>query len=122
MTALPHVVMMAAMAWMAAAMDGSAMASHTQGGGHHMEGMDMSGSGAAGAMSLTGLGQQWTAGLLAALLAALGLVWLAQAFDRGRSAAPDGSGTLAFLRSEAAEPACHAMMATGMAVMFVLLL
>ncbi|MER7780047.1 DUF5134 domain-containing protein [Streptomyces sp. NPDC096191] len=121
--AVPHVVMMLAMAWMVAVMDGSAMASGGSGGGHHdMAGMDMSGSGAVGMMSLTGVGQQWTAGLLAAVLAVLGLLWLAQAFDRGRVAVPSVGGTAALLREEAAEPACHAAMALGMAVMFVLLL
>ncbi|MDA5141684.1 DUF5134 domain-containing protein [Streptomyces sp. AD681] len=121
--AVPHVVMMLAMAWMVAVMDGSGMASGGSGGGHHdMAGMDMSGSGSLGMMSLSGVGQQWTAGLLAAVLAAFGLLWLAQAFDRGREGVPSAGGTAVPLREEAAEPACHAAMAVGMAVMFVLLL
>ncbi|MDT6983486.1 DUF5134 domain-containing protein [Streptomyces lusitanus] len=117
--AVPHVVMMLAMAWMAAVMDGHAMSSGGgAGGGHH----HTSGSGAASMMSLSGLGQQWTAGLLAAVLAAFGLVWLAQAFDQGRVTVPPVRGTTVLLPEKAAEPACHAAMAVGMAVMFVLLL
>ncbi|MEU2227802.1 DUF5134 domain-containing protein [Streptomyces sp. NPDC018347] len=115
LAAVPHVVMMLAMAWMAAVMDGAATASGGHGGGHDMPGMDMSGPDAVGAMSLTGTGQQWTAALLAVFLTAVGLLWLSRAFDRGRVAASpkrdDG----------AAEPACHAAMAVGMAVMFLLL-
>nr|WP_250972296.1 DUF5134 domain-containing protein [Streptomyces sp. RKAG290] len=41
--ALPHIVMMAAMAWMVAVMDGSAMASGAHGSAADMPGMDMSG-------------------------------------------------------------------------------
>ncbi|AJE44042.1 DUF5134 domain-containing protein [Streptomyces nodosus] len=121
--ALPHIVMMAAMAWMSAVMNGSAGSSGVSGGGHDMPGMDMSGAGAASAMTLSRAGDQWTAGLLAVALVALGLRWLAQAFDRGRVAAPAAPpGTAALVsRTEALEPACHAAMALGMGVMFVLL-
>ncbi|MEV7404892.1 DUF5134 domain-containing protein [Streptomyces sp. NPDC091267] len=124
--ALPHIVMMAAMAWMVAVMDGSAMASGAHGSAADMPGMDMSGPGAAGAMTLSRAGDQWTAGLLAVALAGLGLLWLSQAFDRGRITTPTVRGpaslTAALTGSEAAGPACHAAMAIGMAVMFVLLL
>ncbi|MFK0121097.1 DUF5134 domain-containing protein [Streptomyces sp. NPDC090994] len=123
LAAVPHVVMMLAMAWMAAVMDGSAMGSGGSGGGHHdMEGMDMSATGAISVMSLTGAGQQWTAALLAVVLTALGLLWLSQAFDRGRVVTAPGRGAAVPVRAEAAEPACHGAMAVGMAVMFVLLL
>jgi hypothetical protein len=120
---VPHVVMMLAMAWMAAVMDGSAMSSGGSGAGQQdMAGMDMSGPESLGTMSLTGAGQQWTAGLLALVLTALGLLWLAQAFDRGRVATPSARGPAVALGGTAADPACHAAMAVGMAVMFVLLL
>ncbi|MEV5018076.1 DUF5134 domain-containing protein [Streptomyces sp. NPDC053780] len=123
LVAVPHVVMMLAMAWMAAVMDGSAMSSGGSGAGHHdMAGMDMAGTDALSTMSLTGAGQQWTAASLAVVLTALGLLWLAQAFDRGRTAAPAAPGAVVLVADEAAEPACHAAMAVGMAVMFVLLL
>ncbi|MGP2438331.1 DUF5134 domain-containing protein [Streptomyces sp. JW3] len=124
LASVPHVVMMLAMAWMAAVMDGSATASGGSGAGHHdMAGMDMSGSGALGMMSLTGAGERWTAALLALVLTVLGLLWLSQAFDRGRVATPSARGTVVLVADGvAAEPACHAAMALGMAVMFVLML
>ncbi|MFJ4006124.1 DUF5134 domain-containing protein [Streptomyces sp. NPDC090023] len=123
--AVPHIVMMAAMAWMAAVMDGSAMADGSGGADHDMPGMDMSGTGALSTMTLSRTADQWTAGLLAAGLVALGLYWLGQAFDRFRVTESASRGvTLAasVLRSEASEPACHAAMAVGMGLMFALLL
>ncbi|MEU3982412.1 DUF5134 domain-containing protein [Streptomyces sp. NPDC026672] len=122
LAALPHIAMMVAMAWMVAVMDGPAMSSGAQGAGHDMPGMEMSGPGALSAMSLTQAGRQWTAGLLAVVLVALGLLWLSRAFDRGRAVTPAVRGTVALIPNEAAEPACHAAMAVGMAVMLVLLL
>ncbi|WP_327436516.1 DUF5134 domain-containing protein (plasmid) [Streptomyces sp. NBC_01201] len=123
LASVPHVVMMLAMAWMAAVMNGSAMSSGGSGAGHHdMAGMDMSGPDALGTMSLTGAGEQWTAALLALALTVLGLLWLAQAFDRGRVVTPSARGTVVPADDAAAEPACHSAMAVGMAVMFVLLL
>ncbi|MFD7711991.1 DUF5134 domain-containing protein [Streptomyces sp. NPDC059786] len=123
LVAVPHVVMMLAMAWMAAVMGGSAMSSGGSGGGHHdMEGMDMSGTDAVSTMSLTGAGQQWTAASLAVALTAFGLLWLSQAFERGRVAPASTRGTAVLVQDAAAEPACHGAMAVGMAVMFVLLL
>lgn len=112
--AVPHVVMMLAMAWMAAVMDGHATASGGPGGGHDMPGMDMSGGGAAVTMSLSGAGQQGTAVLLSVVLTAFGLLWLAQAFDRARVPATP-------LPAAVAEPLCHAAMALGMALTFILL-
>ncbi|GHA78585.1 hypothetical protein GCM10010330_35260 [Streptomyces tendae] len=61
--------------------------------------------------------------LLAVALTAIGLVWLARAFDLARAQvpapaggpAPAGANTAAAL-----DPACHAVMALGMAVMFAL--
>ncbi|MER8029987.1 DUF5134 domain-containing protein [Streptomyces bauhiniae] len=121
--AVPHVVMMAAMAWMAAAMNGPAMAGGSGGAGHDMPGMDMSGSGALSAMTLSRTADQWTAGLLAAALLALGLYWLGQAFDRFRvTGSASTRVTVPVFRGEASERACHAAMAVGMGLMFVLLL
>ncbi|GAA2332805.1 DUF5134 domain-containing protein [Streptomyces kunmingensis] len=121
--ALPHIVMMAAMAWMAAVMNGSAMAAGGGGAGHDMPGMDMSGTDATSAMTLSQAADQWTAGLLAVALVALGLRRLAQAFDQGRVAVrPAMHGTTVLVGGgEASEAACHAAMAVGMGVMFVLL-
>ncbi|WP_250972294.1 DUF5134 domain-containing protein [Streptomyces sp. RKAG290] len=77
-------------------------------------------------MTLSRAGDQWTAGLLAVALVGLGLLWLSQAFDRGRITTPTvrrpAPLAAALTGSEAAGPACHAAMAIGMAVMFVLLL
>ncbi|MEV6264679.1 DUF5134 domain-containing protein [Streptomyces sp. NPDC051784] len=122
LAALPHVVMMAAMAWMAGAMGGSAMASGAGGMPQDMPGMDMSGTDAISAMTLSQPADQWLAALLAFVLLGLGLRWLAQAFDLGREAsASRPSGGAALLGAEASEPACHAAMAIGMGVMFALL-
>lgn len=121
----PHVVMTAAMAWMVAAMDASgSMAGHSGGGGMHE--MHMAGADGLASMSLSGTGPRLVAGVLAAVLAGIGLVWLTRALDLARAwdpapgrvprtAAPgEGvAGALAF--------GCHASMALGMAVMFVLL-
>ncbi|MYR45877.1 DUF5134 domain-containing protein [Streptomyces sp. SID5910] len=122
--AWPHVLMMGAMAWMVAAMGTSgAMAGHGGGTGHGgHEGHAAAGSGLA-SMSLTGMGPSVASALLAVALTAIGLVWLAQAFDLARvqapspagGPAPDGADTTAAL-----DPACHAVMALGMAVMFAL--
>lgn len=84
--ALPHIVMMGAMAWMATVMNGSGMAAGAGGAGHDMPGMDMAGTNATSAMTLSRAGDQWTACLLAVALVILGLRWLAQAFDHGRVA------------------------------------
>lgn len=123
--ALPHVVMMGAMAWMAAAMvSSSSMAGH--GGSHDMAdmpGMDMSGGSGTVTMTLTDTGPRLTAGLLAGVLLMLALRWLARSFDAARLA--DATST----RRPAAPPverdafslACHSAMALGMAVTFVLL-
>ncbi|MEU6497263.1 DUF5134 domain-containing protein [Streptomyces sp. NPDC046984] len=122
LAALPHVLMMAAMAWMVAVMDSS---STTAGGGegamHDMAGMHMGGSSGAMAMSLIGTGQRLTAVLLAVLLAAVALRWLTRAFDLARSAPAVESGTAAQGHGGALGRACHAAMGLGMAVMFVLL-
>ncbi|MET8695264.1 DUF5134 domain-containing protein [Streptomyces bauhiniae] len=119
--AVPHVVMMAAMAWMADVMNGPAMTAGSAGAGHDMPGMDMSGTGSLSAMTLSRTADQWTAGLLAAALLALGLYRLGQAFDRYRVTGSAPSG-VAVLRSEASDRACHAAMAVGMGLMFALLL
>lgn len=115
--------MMAAMAWMAAVMGGSATASGEGGMPQDMPGMDMSGTDATSAMTLSQPADQWTAGLLALVLFVLGLRWLAQAFDLARvtAAAPASRGATVLVGGEASEPTCHAAMALGMAVMFALL-
>ncbi|MEV0204363.1 DUF5134 domain-containing protein [Streptomyces sp. NPDC050788] len=130
--ALPHAVMMAAMAWMVVVMDASgSMSGHAaSGSGGDMPGMDMSGGSGLASMSLTGAGPRTTAALLAAVLAVIGLVRLTRTLDQARGRdLPEGgveavnepgggddvstAGTLA--------SGCHAAMALGMAVMFVLL-
>jgi hypothetical protein len=124
LAAWPNVVMMGAMAWMAAAMDSSGVTAGHAGSGSDMPGMDMAGGSGIAAMSLTGTGPRVTAGLLAAALAVIGLAWLARAFDRARALAPvrvaGGPGPVANPLGVMA-PACHAAMALGMAVIFVLL-
>lgn len=122
--AWPHVLMMGAMAWMVAAMGTSgAMAGHGGGTGHDgHEGHAAAGASLA-SMSLTGTGPSVASALLAVALTAIGLVWLARAFDLARvrvplpagGPAPAGADTTAAL-----DPACHALMALGMAVMFAL--
>ncbi|WP_328935039.1 MULTISPECIES: DUF5134 domain-containing protein [unclassified Streptomyces] len=131
LAALPHVVMMGAMAWMVAAMESSGgMSGHTEAAGaHDMAGMDMSGSSGLAAMSLTGTGPRVTAVLFAVVLGGLGLSWLTHALDRTRERGtvsereqPDGGAALeAVSQGGALSPACHAAMALGMAVMFALL-
>ncbi|MZD04821.1 DUF5134 domain-containing protein [Streptomyces sp. SID5785] len=121
--ALPHVVMMGAMAWMASVMGGSGMSAGAGGMAHDMPGMEMAATDATSAMTLSQAGDRWTAGLLALVLVALGLRWLARAFDRARDPAggPGPAGASALLGGAACEPACHAAMALGMGVMLVLL-
>ncbi|MFB7498874.1 DUF5134 domain-containing protein [Streptomyces sp. NPDC056161] len=125
LAACPHALMMGAMAWMVAAMDSSgAMAGHSGSGG--MPGMDMSGGTGIAAMSLVGNGPRKAAGLLAVALAAVGLTWLARAFDRARAlpppAGPAGrSGPAGADTVGVPAAACHAAMVLGIAVMFALL-
>ncbi|MEH0430354.1 DUF5134 domain-containing protein [Streptomyces stelliscabiei] len=119
-----HVVMMAGMAWMVAVMDSDGMsAGHGGGGGgHDMAGMDMSGGPSLSAMSLAGTGRKLAAGLLALLLLAFALRWLARAFDAARVVQTGGPEPVTDVRADPLSPACHAAMALGMAVMFALLL
>ena len=122
--ALPHVVMMGAMAWMAAAMVSSgSMAGH--GSSHDMagmSGMDMSGGSGTVTMTLTDTGPRLTAGLLAAVLLVLGVRWLARSFDAARLVDATGPRRPAApVESDAFGLACHSAMALGMAVTFVLL-
>lgn len=128
--AVPHVVMMGAMAWMVAAMDssGSMSGSTVAGGTQSMQGMDMSGGSGLAAMSLTGAGPKATAVLLALALGWLGLAWLTSALDRAREGGggerhEELAGGVAPAESAAGalSPACHAAMALGMAVMLALL-
>ncbi len=131
LAALPHGLMMGAMAWMVAAMASSgAMSGQSEAAGaQDMAGMDMSGGSGLAAMSLTGTGPRVVAVLLAVVLGGLGLSWLTRALDgiRERGAAgereqPEGGCELEAVSTGAAlSPACHAAMALGMAVMFALL-
>ncbi|MFJ8023707.1 DUF5134 domain-containing protein [Streptomyces sp. NPDC096311] len=122
--ALFHGVMMGAMAWMVAVMDsGDMTAGQGSGGaGHAMAGMDMSAGGGLATMSLVGTGRKLTAAVLALVLLAFTLRWLARAFDAARALPATGPGPVADIRADAWSPACHAAMALGMALMFVLLL
>jgi hypothetical protein len=134
LAAWPHVLMMAAMAWMVAAMASSGAMAGGSGGGS-MEGMDMGDGSGLAAMTLTGTGPRLAAGVLAAAFAGLGLVWLARAFDRARAldpaVRPGATGAAAVTVTTAGVPGegaavalglgCHAAMALGMEVMFVLL-
>ncbi|MYQ79891.1 MULTISPECIES: DUF5134 domain-containing protein [unclassified Streptomyces] len=118
--ALPHALMTGAMAWMAAVM-ASGMSMGAAGGGqaHDMPGMDMSAPGALATMTLSGSGDRWGAGLLALLMLALALGWLAKGFDTGRPvprAAGDAGSSGAV--QAAWDLGCHGLMALGMAVMF----
>lgn len=121
----PHVLMMGAMAWMVAAMNSSGtMAGHSGGGGMHE--MHMAEASGLAAMTLDGTGPRWAAGVLAVALAGIGLVWLARALDRAKVLDPAARpAPAAAVRSEGVVGAlglgCHAAMALGMAVMFVLL-
>ncbi|MEV0962366.1 MULTISPECIES: DUF5134 domain-containing protein [unclassified Streptomyces] len=115
--ALPHVVMMAAMTWMVAVM-GTAASGHG-GGVHAPAGAHVPGASGATLMRLAGAGPRLAAVLLAVLLVALGLRWLARAFDR-MAFVPRGAPTPVGGEGAPAH-ACHAAMALGMAEMFVLL-
>ncbi|MEV6946731.1 DUF5134 domain-containing protein [Streptomyces sp. NPDC051172] len=134
--ALPHAVMMGAMAWMVAAMDVSgSMSGHAgAGSGGDMPGMDMSGGSGLAAMSLTGTGPRTAAALLAAGLAVIGLVWLTRTLDQARGRGLPEGGVEAANEDNGRDnrrgdvstagvlaSGCHAAMALGMAVMFVLL-
>ncbi|MFC8513874.1 DUF5134 domain-containing protein [Streptomyces sp. NPDC057257] len=123
--ALPHVVMMGAMAWMVAVMDASgSMSGHgVAGAADDMPGMDMSGGSGLAAMTLTGTGPRVTAALLAAVLAVIGLAWLTRTLDqaRERDLPEGGAGAANGSMAGALSSGCHAAMALGMAVMFVLL-
>jgi hypothetical protein len=128
LTAGPHVLMMAAMAWMVAAMSSSgAMAGGSGGGG--MEGMDMGDMSGLATMSLSGTGPRLVAGVFAAALAWTGLAWLARAFDRARALRPAAGPGVTVAAVTAPDDGaavalglgCHAAMALGMAVMCVLL-
>ncbi|WP_405714264.1 MULTISPECIES: DUF5134 domain-containing protein [unclassified Streptomyces] len=121
--ALPHAVMTGAMAWMVAAMS-SAMSRGAPGGGHahDMPGMDMSAPGATATMTLDSAGDRWSAALLALVLLALALWWLAKGFDTGRLVPRTTGGAASGSAVHAAwDLGCHGLMALGMAVMFALM-
>ncbi|MFJ4737606.1 DUF5134 domain-containing protein [Streptomyces sp. NPDC093108] len=120
---LPHAVMTGAMAWMVAAMSsGMSMGAMDAGQAHDMPGMDMSAPGALATMTLSGTIDRWTAGLLALVLLALALWWLAKGFDTGRLAPRATGGAAAGGAVHAArDVGCHGLMALGMAVMFVVM-
>ncbi|MFG2539332.1 DUF5134 domain-containing protein [Streptomyces sp. NPDC048511] len=120
---LPHAVMTGAMAWMVDAMSSGMSAGGTGAAqAHDMPGMDMSASGALATMTLSGTGDRWSAGLLAVVLLALALWWLAEGFDRGRLAPRTTGGAASGGAVHAAwDVSCHGLMALGMAVMFVVM-
>ncbi|MEU0297972.1 DUF5134 domain-containing protein [Streptomyces sp. NPDC006175] len=125
---LPHAVMTGAMAWMVVAMS-SGMSAEGAGGSqaHDMPGMDMSAPGALATMTLSTAGDRWGAGLLALVLLALGLWWLAKGFDAGRLTprtsvgVATGSAAKGGALHAAWDVGCHALMSLGMAVMFVVM-
>ncbi len=125
----PRVVMMGAMTWMVAAMgSGHALSGHGEPVGTH-DIQEMGTAGAA-AMSTTGTGLRAGAALLAGVLAVIGLIWLARTLAPAtrKPTAGDWAGTDS-ASSDPSTPraegpvthACHATMALGMAVTFVLL-
>ncbi|AWK11973.1 DUF5134 domain-containing protein [Streptomyces spongiicola] len=116
--ALPHAVMTAAMAWMVAVM-GTASPGHG-GGTHAHAGAHVPDVSGATLMRLTGAWPRPAAVGLAVLLVAIGLRWLALAFDR-TPIVPRGARTAVGGAEGAPAHACHAAMALGMAEMFVLL-
>ncbi|MES9506928.1 DUF5134 domain-containing protein [Streptomyces sp. NPDC000609] len=120
---LPYTVMTGAMAWMVAAMSsGMSMGAMDAGQAHDMPGMDMSAPGTLATMTLSGTGDRWTAGLLALVLLALALWWLAKGFDTGRLAPCTTGGAASGGAVHAAwDVGCHGLMALGMAVMFVVM-
>ncbi|MFF3332633.1 DUF5134 domain-containing protein [Streptomyces sp. NPDC002888] len=73
-------------------------------------------------MSLAGTGRTLTAVVLALVLLAFTLCWLARAFDATSATPAGGPGPVADARADAWSPACHAAMALGMAAMLVPLL
>ncbi|MFJ5839175.1 hypothetical protein ACIQGO_20815 [Streptomyces shenzhenensis] len=75
------------MAWMVSGMDffGS-MAGH--GEGYGLRAGHMAGGSGLAAMRLTGTGSRAVAGILAGVLAAIGVAWLARALDQARALDP----------------------------------
>ncbi|WP_331740246.1 DUF5134 domain-containing protein (plasmid) [Streptomyces sp. NBC_01005] len=120
---LPHAVMTGAMAWMVAAMSSDvSMGASGAGQAHDMPGMDMSAPGALATMTLSSTGDRWSAGLLALVLLALALWWLAEGFDTGRAVPRAKGGAVSDGTAHAARDAgCHGLMALGMAVMLVVM-
>lgn len=122
--ALPHVLVMGAMAWMVYAMSSTMSVHAGSGGTGSMPGMDMSGGSAISSMTLHGGGERATAGVLTIVLLAFALGWLARAFDIARmSGAPgDRNPDRRTADNGAWDLGCHGAMAFGMAVMFALLI
>lgn len=124
LASVPHVLLMAAMAWMLAAMDSalSGGPGGSSGGTDDMPGMDMSG-GSLATMTPAGDGQRVAAGVWAVVFLVLALWWLAGGFDAARRPAGPGAGHVGGTGAhDACDLLCHGAMALGMAVMFVLLL
>ncbi|MFF3786941.1 DUF5134 domain-containing protein [Streptomyces sp. NPDC001933] len=122
-SSLPHAVMTGAMAWMVAAMSsGMSMGASGAAQAHDMPGTDMSAPGALATMTLSGTGDRWSAGLLALVLLALALWWLAKGFDTGRVLPRTTGGASSGGAAHAAwDVGCHGLMALGMAMMFVVM-
>ncbi|MWA05858.1 DUF5134 domain-containing protein [Actinomadura sp. LD22] len=121
--ALPHVLVMGAMAWMVHAMTGAMSGHGGSGGMGDMAGMDMSGGSGLSSMSVHG-GARAAAAVLAVLMLAFTLRWLARAFDIARAdgAAAEGPAGEQAGDEGAWDLGCHGAMAFGMAVMLALLL
>lgn len=122
--ALPHALVMAAMAWMLYAMAtmGGIEGAGVGSGMADMPGMDMSGGAGAASMTLSDTAPRMAVYAPAVVLLVLALRWLARGFDAARSPEPGGpdaqQGDLAGEHS-AFDVASHGVMALGMAVMLV---
>jgi hypothetical protein len=127
--ALPHAVMMGAMAWMLEAMPPM---SHTRSPGSgtgsmdDMPGMSMGGSSGGMSMELHGASRT-VAVVLLVLFVVLGLWWLARAFDAGRLPVTPGVTPAGAAVNDGAtvhralDAGCHGAMSLGMAVMLLVM-
>ncbi|MER7547240.1 DUF5134 domain-containing protein [Spirillospora sp. NPDC127506] len=127
--AFPHALVMGAMAWMvhamAAAMSGHHGMGDAMGHGSGAHTHHVTDTSAIASMTLQG-GSRAAAGVLAAIMLALTLWWLARAFGPARADAGmpcGGTADPVVRRRDCAvlDLGCHGAMALGMAVMFALL-
>ncbi|MFI1727849.1 DUF5134 domain-containing protein [Streptomyces acidicola] len=117
-------VMMAAMVWMVAVMDPGDMTAGQRSGGasQTMAGRDMSPGGGVATKSLAGTGRKLTAAVLALVLLAFTLRWLARAFGARQRDARGRAGAGGGRPGRCVVAGLPRAMALGLAVMFVLLL